>query len=86
MAIYSYFCQGCGASFDKLVLQVNKDHISCPECGCKVDREEVYSFSHFWKNIVTSGTQGGEGFTSTKYGVREADERVKHKLLKEDKL
>lgn len=86
MAIYEYFCQGCGANFDKLVSQRNKDSISCPDCGCKVDRNEVYAFSYCLKNIVTSGTQGGEGFTSTTYNPKEADIRAKHNLSKGDKV
>ena len=86
MAIYDYHCQACGATFDKLVPYRNRDLISCHDCGAKVDRKEVYAFSHYWKNFITSGTQGGEGFTSTKYGVREVDERVKYKLHKGDKV
>lgn len=86
MALYEYHCQGCGKDFDKLVPYRNRDLISCPDCGSKVDREVVYPFSHRWKNIVTSGTQGGEGFTSTKYNVKEADIRAKHNLGKYDKV
>ncbi len=86
MALYEYHCQGCGANFDKLVSQRNRDHISCPDCGAKADREKVYVISHYWKNIVTSGTQGGEGFTSEVYSPKEADIRAKYNLSKGDKV
>ena len=86
MAIYDYHCQGCGANFDRLVPYRNRDLISCPDCGAKVDRKEVYAFSHYWKNFITSGTQGGEGFSSTMYNVKEADIRSKYNLSKGDKV
>lgn len=83
--IYEYHCQACGKNMEKLVPYRNRDLISCPDCGAKVDRK-MSTFTYCLRNIVTSGTQGGEGFTSTTYNPKEADIRTRYNLRKGDKV
>lgn len=73
MALYEYHCQACGKGFDKLVPYENRDLISCPDCGAKVDRK-VSPFS--WKQD-NPFTKDGEGFTSRDVPLGELKEMSK---------
>ena len=63
-------------------------HSSCPVCGTESERKvSLFSYKmgdnwHKASNIAGDG----EGFSSVRYSKEEAKYRVKHNLLKEDKL
>ncbi len=45
----------------------------CPHCNSE-SKLMMSVFSHYWKNFITSGTQGGEGFTTKNVRLEEVAE------------
>lgn len=62
MPKYKYHCANCGETMTKIERVVPSEFTECPECGERMERQKVSSFSSRYK---------GSGFYSTDYGGRD---------------
>ena len=76
--MYDYRCSGCREEFEDIVSYESRDMVSCPSCGSQCVRK-VSGFSFKMYNPFT---KDGEGFSSVKYPVKEADIRNKYSVPK----
>ncbi len=78
MPMYDYRCSACRTEFDKIVSYESRDLVSCPSCGSSAQRK----VSWFSFKMANPFTKDGEGFTSVKYPLKEADIRNKYSVPK----
>ena len=81
MPIYEYECVKCGR-FEELRDMDNRHTVSCPSCGGKVS----LLVSHTTHKMFNPFTHDGEGFSSMVYSKEEARFRIKHNMMKDDKV
>lgn len=80
MALYEYFCQACGADFERIRSYEGRDLVSCPACGARVDRK-MSMFS--WKQY-NPFTKDGLGFNTVYMSKQEEKERIRGNALRDD--